>query len=111
MMMEMSMPNDPFTQFVSYMLGYLSPPRARANRRYIDGRLARSEDTTQMEILEVVRSCGQVCSQDVVKLSGYPKTTVYKMLEEMLRLGLIKAEMRKDLTTNGRGIKHYMVNK
>ncbi len=101
--------HDPFAQFVSYLLGDLSPPKPRANRRYIDGRLERSEDTTQNELLEVVRCCGQVCSQDIVKLSGYPKTTVYKMLEEMVRTGLLKTVVRKDLTTHGRAIKHYMV--
>lgn len=105
------MPSDPFAQFVSYLLGDLSPPKPRATRRYIDGRLARSDETTQTAILDVIRVCGLVCSQDIVKLSGYPKTTVYKLLDQMEKRGSIRAINRQDLTTNGRSIKHYMVKK
>lgn len=104
------MAQDPFAQFVSYLLGDLSPPKVRVTaRRYVDGKLARANDTTRQEILVIIKSHGALCSQDIIALSGYPKTTVYKLLDELQTKGIIQAVFVRDLTTGGRAIKHYVV--
>lgn len=104
------MAQDPFAQFVSYLLGDLSPPKINTTvRRYVDGKLARANDTTRQEILALIKGRGALCSQDIIALSGYPKTTVYKLLDDLQTKGLIQAVFMRDLTTGGRAIKHYIV--
>lgn len=104
------MAQDPFAQFVSYLLGDLNPPKINTTvRLYVDGKLARANDTTRQEIMAIIKNRGALCSQEIIFLSGHPKTTVYKLLDELKKNGYIEAVFMRDLTTSGRAIKHYIL--
>lgn len=103
------MAQDPFAQFVSYMLGDLSPPKSGGSRRYVDGKLVRANNAIRNEILAIIKAQGALCTQDIICMSGYPKTTVYKLLDEMQHTGHIQAVFMRDLTTKGRAIRHYKI--
>ena len=107
--MEMIMGKNPFEHWVGLMLGTIKAPTEPGDRRYIDGRFFVTEEDSARVILNIIRGHGSLRPQDIVEASGYKKTTVYRVLDTMIKQGQLQIIEVRDLTTKNRTHKHYTI--
>jgi hypothetical protein len=108
--MEMAMEN-PLDHWVKLMLGYIKPPKQGGHRRYIDGQHIESKDDSELVIVSLISKNGSLRAQDIIAMSGYKKTTVYRVLESMVVSKYLEIIQVRDLTTQSRIQKHYTIKR
>lgn len=108
--MEMTMEN-PLDHWVKLMLGYIKPPKQGGHRRYIDGHHIESKDDSELVIVSLISAHGSLRAQDIISMSGYKKTTVYRVLEAMVADGRMEIIQMRDLTTDRRLQKLYTIKR
>lgn len=108
--MEMIMQN-PIDHWVKLMMGYIKPPPSIGHRRYIDGQYIESKDDSELMILNLIKTNGSLRAQDIIQMSGYKKTTVYRVLEHMVEAKYLEIIQVRDLTTQSRIQKHYTLKR
>ncbi len=108
--MEISMQN-PLDHWVKLMLGLIKAPKQGGHRRYIDGQHIETKDDAELVVVNLISKNGSLRAQEVITLSGYKKTTVYRVLESMVANGYLEIIQVRDLTTESRAQKHYVIKK
>lgn len=111
MTMENCMPLDPLTHWMLTVLGEIKAPKLRGHRRYVDGTYVPAEEASRKVVYEIVREHGEICAQDILKLSGFQKTTIYRALEQLVNKDLLETVTSKTPTRNGRYLKNYVIKK
>jgi hypothetical protein len=110
-MMEMTMGNA-LDHWVKLMMGVIKPPpKLGHHRRFIDGQFIESKDDSELVIINLIAKQGSLRAQDIVTMSGYKKTTVYRVLENMVTSGYLEIIPVRDLATEQRVQKHYRIRK
>lgn len=102
---------DPFSQFVSYLLGDLSPPKPNPTRRYINGKTVGMTDRADVMVASLLRLQGEMSAQELVRMTGYSLTTVYRVLDEMIKQDVIVIEKRKDSDNKNRRVTFYRLRR
>lgn len=87
---------DPFSKFIALMMGDLSPPPVQGTRRYVDGVLENADG----QILEILRERKRITANELMLITGYSKTTVYRSLETLSSKGLIETVKNRDTAGN-----------
>jgi hypothetical protein len=108
--MEMAMEN-PLDHWVKMMLGHIKPSKQSGHRRYIDGHHIETKDDAELVIINLIRKNGSLRAQDIIAMSGYKKTTVYRVLEVMVTSNYLEIIHVRDLTTDSRLQKHYTIKR
>lgn len=108
--MEMTMEN-PLDHWVKMMLGCIKPPKHSGHRRYIDGQHIETKDDSELTIVNLISTHGSLRAQDIIAMSGYKKTTVYRVLDSMVVSKYLEIIPVRDLTTSSRIQKHYTIKR
>lgn len=108
--MEMIMEN-PLDHWVRMMLGHIKPIKQGGNRRYIDGQHIETKDDSELVVVSLISKHGSLRAQDVIAMSGYKKTTVYRVLENMVNSNYLEIIQVRDLTTDSRIQKQYKIKR
>jgi transcription initiation factor IIE alpha subunit len=110
-MMGTAMPIDPIEHWLQCMLGQIQAPKLRGHRRYIDGTYVPADEASRKVVHEIVKERGEICAQDILKLSGFQKTTIYRALEQLVQADILDTVKSKTPTKNGRYLKNYIIKK
>lgn len=102
---------NPMDHWVRLMLGYIKPPKQVGHRRYVDGQHIETKDDSELTIINLISKNGSLRAQDIIAMSGYKKTTVYRVLDSMVVSKYLEIIQVRDLTTNSRIQKHYTIKR
>lgn len=108
-MMRTAMAIDPLEHWLQCMLGQIKAPKQRGHRRYVDGTYVPADEASRKVVYEIVKEHGEICAQNILKLSGFQKTTIYRALEQLVNSGVLDTVKAKTPTKNGRYLKNYKI--
>lgn len=108
-MMRTAMAIDPLEHWLQCMLGQIKAPKQCGHRRYVDGTYVPADEASRKVVHEIVKEHGEICAQNILKLSGFQKTTIYRALEQLVNSGVLDTVKSKTPTKNGRYLKNYKI--
>ncbi len=101
----------PIEHWLQCMLGEIKVPNVRGHRRYVDGMYVPADEASRKVVFEIVQAHGDLCAQDILKLSGFQKTTIYRALDQLVNEGVLDTVKATTPTKNGRYLKIYIIKK
>ena len=93
------------------MMGEIKPPGHAGDRRYLDGRIINEDNHPEVVIFRTVRQQGSMRPSGIVAATGFKKTTVYRVLDVMVREGVLEIVEWHDNENSERLTKHYIVKR
>jgi DNA invertase Pin-like site-specific DNA recombinase len=93
------------------MMGEIKPPAHAGDRRYLDGRMINEDNHPEVVILRAIRAQGSMRPVGVLAATGFKKTTVYRVLDTLVREGVLEIVEWHDNEHSDRLTKHYILKK
>lgn len=79
---------NPLEHWIKTLMGEIKPAKVGVSRTFSFG-VETTDDGARDEILAVVTEVGLICGQQLMMRTGYKKTTIYRVLDDLVDEGVL----------------------
>lgn len=99
---------NPLDHWVRLMMGLVKPAKFTGGRVFINGQTHDEKEEVESVILKLLIHNGSMRPAEIIKMSPFKKTTIYRVLDSMVLRQVLLIE---SIETEGRKYKHYTIRK